>query len=161
VGTFAVQIAKALGAEVTAVCSGRNTGLARSIGADHVMDYTLEDFTQRDERYDFILGANGYHPIAAYKRALTPTGRYVMAGGAGKQMTEAMLLGPWLSMGGGRKLGNLLMAPKQQDLEALRDLLAAGKVTPVIDRSYPLAQVPEAIAYLEQGHAQGKVVITV
>jgi NADPH:quinone reductase-like Zn-dependent oxidoreductase len=160
VGTFAVQIAKALGAEVTAVCSSRNVDLARSCGADHVIDYSKDDFTSQGLRYDFILGANGYHPIGAYRRALSPTGRYVMAGGAGKQMTEAMFLGPWLSRGG-RKLGNLLMAPKQADLGTVRDLLAEGKIVPAIDRSYPLAQVPEAIAYLEQGHAQGKVVITV
>ena len=159
VGTFAVQIAKALGAEVTAVCSARNVELARSIGADHVIDYTQVDFTREAGRYDFILGANGYHPIAAYRRTLAPTGRYVMAGGAGKQMTEAMFLGPWLSLGG-RKLGNVMMKPSLADLETLAGLLESGQVVPVIDRAYPLAQVPEAIAYLEQGHATGKVVIT-
>jgi NADPH:quinone reductase-like Zn-dependent oxidoreductase len=159
VGTFAVQIAKAMGAEVTAVCSTRNLELARSIGADHAIDYSQADFTQQAGRYDFILGANGYHPIAAYRRALTPTGRYVMAGGAGRQMTEAMLLGPWLSRGG-RRMGQVMMKPSAAGLETLRRMLESGQVVPVIDRSYPLAQVPAAIAYLEEGHARGKVVIT-
>lgn len=161
VGTFAVQIAKAMGAEVTAVCSGRNQELARSIGADHVIDYGKEDFTRQDERYDVIVAANGYHPLSDYKRALAPHGRYAMTGGAGKQMAEAVFLGPWQSEKGGRKMGRVDMKPKQADLEFLRDLLETGKVAPVIDRTYRLEQVPEAIRYLEEGHARGKVVITV
>jgi NADPH:quinone reductase-like Zn-dependent oxidoreductase len=161
VGTMAVQIAKALGAEVTAVCSDRNLDLARSLGADHVIDYSREDFTRQVQRYDVIVAANGYHPLAAYKRALSPQGRYAMVGGAGRQMAEAIFLGPWQSEAGGRRLGWVDMKPNLADMQFLADLLEAGKLKPVIDRRYGLAQVPEAIRYLEEGHARGKVVITV
>jgi len=161
VGTFAVQIAKALGAEVTAVCSSRNAEPARAMGADHVLDYATVDFTQQAERYDVIVAANGYHPLAAYKRALTPQGRYAMVGGAGKQMAEAIFFGPWQSEKGGRRLGRVDMKPNQADMQFLAELLDAGKLKPVIDRRYGLAQVPQAIRYLEEGHARGKVVITV
>ena len=161
VGTFAVQIAKSFGAEVTAVCSTSKMEMVRSIGADHVIDYTQEDFTQRERRYDLILAANGYHPISAYQRALSPNGIYVMTGGTTAQMFEAMLLGPWRSKNGGQKLGNILAKSSQKDLIFLKELIEAGKVTPVIDRRYPLSEVPDAIRYLEAGHAQGKIVITV
>jgi NADPH:quinone reductase-like Zn-dependent oxidoreductase len=161
VGMFAVQIAKALGAEVTAVCSTRNLDIARSIGADHVIDYTKEDFTQNGHRYDLILAANGYHSISDYRRVLTPKGTYVMTGGAMAQLSEAMLKGPWMSRSGGQKMGNLLAKPNKGDLAFMKELLEAGKVKPVIDRCYPLSEVPDAIRYLEEGHAQGKVVITV
>lgn len=161
VGTLAVQIARALGAEVTAVCSSRNVELARSLGAGQVIDYSMEDFTQQEERYDVIVAANGYHPLAAYKRALSPRGRYAMVGGAGKQMAEAIFMGPWLSEKGGRRLGRVDMKPTPADMQFLADLLAAGRLKPVIDRRYGLAQVPEAIRYLEEGHARGKVVVTV
>jgi NADPH:quinone reductase-like Zn-dependent oxidoreductase len=161
VGSFAVQIAKALGAEVTAVCSTKNMETARSIGADHVIDYTREDFSQNWQRYDLILAANGYQPISAYKRALRPTGRYVMTGGSTAQMFQAMLLGPWLSRNGTQKMGNGGAGPNHQDLAFVRDLLEAGKVVPVMDRCYPLSHVPDAIRYLEEGHARGKVVITI
>ena len=160
VGTFAVQIAKAFGAEVTGVCSTRNLDMARSIGADQVIDYTQEDFTQNGQRYDLILAANGYHPISDYKRALRPKGTYVMSGGSTKQMFQAMLLGPWLSRNGSQKMGNLLAKPNQKDLVFMKELLEAGKVVPVIERRYPLSEVAEALRYLEAGHAQGKVVIT-
>jgi NADPH:quinone reductase-like Zn-dependent oxidoreductase len=160
VGTFAVQIAKALGAEVTAVCSSRNVDLVRSLGATHVINYCKEDFTTQAQRYDLIVAANGYHPLSAYRRVLTPTGRYAMVGGAGKQMAEAIFLGPLLSLGGGRKLGNVMMKANAQDLQFLKELLEAGKVVPVIDRRYTLDQVPEAVRYVEEGHARGKVVIT-
>ncbi|HLV97544.1 MAG TPA: NAD(P)-dependent alcohol dehydrogenase [Ktedonobacterales bacterium] len=153
VGTFAVQLAKALGAEVTAVCSTRNVEMVRSLGADHVIDYTREDVTQQGQPYDLILAANGYHSIFAYRRALRPEGRYVMTGGSNAQMFQAMLLGPVISMSGTRKMGNLLARPNQQDLTFIKGLLEAGKVVPVIDRQYPLHQVPEAIRYLEAGHA--------
>ena len=159
VGTFAVQIAKSFGAEVTGVCSTSKLNMVRSIGADHVIDYTQEDFTKNGQRYDLILAANGHHPISAYKRALSPEGIYVMTGGSGAQMFQAMLLGPMISMTGHKKMGNLLKQPSKKDLVVLRELLEAGKVTPVIDRTYPLSEVPEAIRYLENGHAQGKVVI--
>lgn len=161
VGLFAVQIAKAFGAEVTAVCSTRNIDRMRSIGADHVIDYTQEDFTQNGQRYDFILAANGYRPISAYKRALSPEGTYVMTGGANSQMFEAMLLGPLVSITGNQKMGNVMTKPDQKKLTFMKQLLEAGKVKPVIDRCFPLSEVAEAIRYLETGHAQGKVVITV
>jgi len=161
VGTFAVQIAKAFGAEVTGVCSTRNVDMVRSIGADHVIDYTQEDFTKNGQRYDLILAVNGYHPISAYQRALSQEGMYVMTGGSMAQMFQAMLLGPWLSKNGSQKMGNLLAKPNQKDLVFVKELLEAGKVVPVIERRYPLREVPEAIRYVEEGHAKGKVVITV
>jgi NADPH:quinone reductase-like Zn-dependent oxidoreductase len=161
VGTFAVQIAKSFGCEVTAVCSTRNVDMVRSIGADHVIDYTQEDFTQNGQRYDLILAANGFHPISAYQRALSPQGRYVMTGGTNAQMFQAMLFGPWLSRNGSQKMGNLLAKPNQTDLMCMKELLEEGLVVPEIDRRYPLRETAEAIRYLEKGHAQGKVVITV
>ncbi len=160
VGTFALQIAKALGAEVTAVCSTRNVDLARSLGADHVIDYTQEDFTKNGKQYDLILATNGYHPLADYQHALSPTGRYVMTGGANAQMTEAMLYGPLKSRNGKQQMGNLLAQPNQKDLEYVAELLAAGKVKPVIAKRYPLAETADAIRYMEAGRAQGKIVIT-
>ncbi len=161
VGTFAVQIAKSFGAEVTAVCSPRNVDKARSIGADHVIDYTREDFTQSGQRYDLILGANAYHSIFDYRRALSQDGVYVMAGGGGAQGLQTMLLGPLLSLIGSKKMRFFITKMSKKDLIFLKDLLEAGKVVPVIDRRYPLSGVAEALRYLEAGHAQGKVVITV
>jgi NADPH:quinone reductase-like Zn-dependent oxidoreductase len=131
------------------------------MGADHVIDYTQEDFTQNGQYYDLIFAANGYHPILAYRRALSPKGTYVMSGGSMAQVFQAMLLGPWLSMIGTKKMGNMMAKPNNKDLAFLKELIEAGKVKPVIDRCYPLAEVPEALRYLEEGHAQGKVVITV
>lgn len=161
VGTFAVQVAKALGAEVTAVCSSGKVSMVRSIGADHVIDYTREDFTQNGQAYDLILAANGYRPITRYRDALTPTGKYVMAGGSMKQIFQAMLLGPLLSRKGGRKLAGLQAVPDQKDLLFLKELIEAGKIVPVIDRCYPFSEVREALRYLGEGHARGKVVITI
>jgi NADPH:quinone reductase-like Zn-dependent oxidoreductase len=161
VGTFAVQIAKSFGAEVTAVCSTRNLDLVRSIGADHVIDYTKEDFTKNGLRYDLIIAANGYQSILDYKRALSPKGIYVMTGGAGAQMFQAMLMGPWISMMGAKKMGNLSVIPNQADLIVLKNLIETKKIAPVIDRRYKLSEVPDAIRYLEEGHARGKVVINV
>jgi NADPH:quinone reductase-like Zn-dependent oxidoreductase len=160
VGTFAVQIAKSFGAEVTAVCSTRNLDTARSIGADSVIDYTREDFTRNGQRYDLILAANGYHSIFAYRRALSPGGIYVVAGGSMAQMFQSTLLGPWISMTGSKKMGGVMAKRSQKDLIFLKELIEAGKVKPVIDRRYPLRDVPEAIRYMEEEHAQGKVVIT-
>jgi len=160
VGTFAVQLAKSFETDVTAVCSTRNVVMARSIGADHVIDYTQEDFTRNGQRYDLILAANGYQSLADYKRALSPTGTYVMTGGTPAQMFQAMLLGPWFSRGGSQRMSNGGAGPNQKDLAFMQGLLAAGKVVPVIDRTYPLSHLPDAIRYLEEGHAQGKVVIT-
>jgi NADPH:quinone reductase-like Zn-dependent oxidoreductase len=161
VGTFAVQIAKSFGAEVTAVCSTRNLEMARSIGADHIIDYTKENFTENGQQYDLILAANGYHPLSAYKRALTPKGIYVMAGGSMAQMFQAMLLGSWMSETGGKKMGGVSAKRNQKDLAFLKELVEAGKVVPVIDRRYPLSEAAEALRYLGEGHARGKVVITV
>jgi len=161
VGTFAVQLAKAFGAEVTAVCSTRNVETARSIGADDVIDYTEEDFADRDERYDLIVAVNGSRSIFAYRRALRPDGTYVMVGGSNKQMIQAVALGPVLSAVGSQKLGNMIAGPDRDDLTDLRGFLEEGAVEPVIDRRYSLAEVPEALMYLEGGHAQGKVLITV
>lgn len=160
VGTFAVQIAKYFGAEVTAVCSTGKIDMARSVGADHVIDYTKEDFTKNGQRYDLIIAANGYHTILDYKRALSPNGIYVMAGGSGAQMFEAMLAGPLISMTGGKKMRGVSAKPNKKDLLFLKELLESGKIRPVMDRRYPLSEVADAIRYLEEGHAIGKVVIT-
>ena len=160
VGTFAVQIAKSFGAKVTGVCSTKKLDMVRSIGADQVIDYTQEDFTQNEQRYDLIIAANGYHSLSDYKRALSPKGIYVMTGGSMAQVFQAMLLGPWISMAGSKKMGALSSRPNQKDLVFMKELLEAGKVVPVIDRRYPLSEVAEALRYLEEGHARGKVVIT-
>src|SRR5437870_10882813 len=149
VGTFAVQIAKSLGAEVTAVCSTRNLDMVRSIGADQVIDYTQEDFTKSGQRYDLILAVNGYHSLSAYKRALHPEGVYVMTGGSNAQMFQAMLLGPLISRTGRQKMGNSAHKPNQKDLMFMKELLEASKVKPVIDRRFPLRDVADAIRYLE------------
>jgi NADPH:quinone reductase-like Zn-dependent oxidoreductase len=160
VGTFAVQIAKSFGAEVTAVCSARNLDMARSIGADQVIDYMQEDFTRNGQHYDLIFAANGYHPIRDYKRALSPSGIYVMAGGSTPQMFEALLLGSWFSRSGNKKMTHVSAKPNKQDLAFVSALLESGKVVPVIDRCYPLSAAAEALRYLGEGHARGKVVIT-
>ncbi len=160
VGTFAVQIAKTFGTEVTAVCSTRNVDAVRSIGADHVLDYTKDDFAANAQRYDLILAANGDRSIWDYKRALTADGAYAMTGGSNRQLVDAMLFGPLLSMGR-QRLGNLLMKPNQADLLFLTELCEAGKVSPMIDRRFPLSEVPAAVRYVEDGHARGKVVITI
>ncbi|MBZ5505010.1 MAG: NAD(P)-dependent alcohol dehydrogenase [Acidobacteriia bacterium] len=161
VGTFAVQIAKAFGAEVTAVCSMKKMDTARSIGADHVIDYAQQDFTKSGQLYDLILAANAYHSIFAYRHALSPRGIYVLAGGGGIQILQGMLLGPLLSLLGSKKMRFFIANINQKDLGLLKDLLEAGKVVPVIDRRYPLSRVAEALRYLEEKHAKGKIVITV
>jgi NADPH:quinone reductase-like Zn-dependent oxidoreductase len=161
VGTFAVQIAKSFGAEVTGVCSTRNVALVRSIGADHVVDYTQDDFTRHGPRYDLILDAAAYRSLEEHQRALWQGGAYVLVGGSGRRYFEIMLKGPRLSRKGDQRFGTFVKQARQEDLAFLKDLLDSGKVVPVIDRRYPSSDVPEAIRYLEQGHAQGKVVITV
>ena len=160
VGTFAVQIAKSFAAEVTAVCSTGNVDQARSLGADHVIDYTKENFTQSGKQYDLIFAANGYHSLSAYKRALAPKGMYIMAGGTKAQIFHAMLFGSLMSITGGKKMGGVSAKRSQKDLAVLKDLIEAGKVVPVIDRRYPLSEAAEAIRYLGAGHARGKVVIS-
>jgi NADPH:quinone reductase-like Zn-dependent oxidoreductase len=165
-GTFAVQLAKAFGAEVTAVCSTWNVDQARSIGADHVIDYTQVACTRNGQRYDLILAVNGYHPISAYRRTLRPTGRYVLVGASKthiyKALLQALLLGPVISRTGKQKMGFMGIAKiNQKDLVYVKELLEVGKVAPVTERRYPLAETAEALRYLEEGHARGKVVINV
>ncbi len=161
VGTFAVQIAKSFGAEVTAVCSTRNLDMARQIGADHVIDYTKENFSRNGQRYDVIIAVNGNHPIQDYWRALSPGGIYVVIGGSMAQLFQGMLLGPLASRIGSKKMGFMGIAKtNQKDLVLMGELLEAGKVVPVIDRCYPMRETAEAIRYLVEEHAKGKVVIT-
>lgn len=160
VGTFAVQIAKAFGCEVTGVCSSSKMDMVRSIGADHVINYQKEDVTKSDERYDLVIAANGYHPVTDYKRILTPAGRYLSVGGSLSQMFESMLLGPLLSGKNGKQIGHVSATANPKDLAFVTDLAASGKIKPVIDRVYTLPEVPDAMRYLEEGHARGKVVIS-
>ena len=161
VGTYAVQIAKAFGAEVTAVCSTRNVEQAWALGADHVIDYTKENFTQSGKQYDLILAANGYHSLGDYKRALAPGGIYVMAGGKTRQIFDVILLGWWYSRGGDKKLANVMAHSSVPDLLVINELVESGKVKPTIDRTYPLEQTADALRYLGEGHARGKIVIKV
>jgi NADPH:quinone reductase-like Zn-dependent oxidoreductase len=135
--------------------------MVRSIGADHVIDYTQEDFTQNGQQYDLILAVNGYHPISAYQRALSPKGIYVMAGGTMAQIFQAMLLGPRMSKTEGKKLRGVSAKASQKDLVILKELIEADKVVPVIDKKYSFSEIPDALRYLGEGHARGKVVITV
>jgi len=159
VGTFAVQIAKSLDTEVTGVCSTRNVEMVRSIGADHVIDYTQEDFTQSGQRYDLILDNVGNHSFSDLRRALTPQGKVQPnTGHAGMgYVIKAFALSLFLRQQGGM----LLAVPKHEDLLILKELIEAGKVTPIIDRTYPLSEALEAFQYLDEGHAQGKVVIII
>ena len=159
-GTFAVQIAKSFGAEVTGVDSTRKLDIMRSIGADHVIDYTQEDFTKNEQRYDWILDFAGYHSIVDYSRALSPKGIYVMVGGSAATFLQILLLGPLISMIGNKKMG-LLMHKPNKGLNFMKELFEAGKVKPIIDKHYPLSEVPEALRYFGKGHNRGKVVITV
>jgi NADPH:quinone reductase-like Zn-dependent oxidoreductase len=163
VGTFAVQIAKSFGTEVTGVCSTRNLEMVRSIGADHVIDYTREDFTRDGPRYDLIYDAVGNRSVSAYKRALRPQGTCVIAGFSGlSRLFQHLIVGRLMSMTGNKKIGLMGLAkPNQKDLLIIKGLLEAGKVVPVIDRRYPLGETADAIRYLEAGHARGKVVISV
>jgi NADPH:quinone reductase-like Zn-dependent oxidoreductase len=165
VGTFAVQIAKAFGAHVTGVCSTTKVEMVRSIGADHVIDYRREDFTEGDQRYELILDIGGNSSLSGLRRALTPQGTLVIVGGEGggrwlgvvDRLLRAHLLFPFVS----QKLRTFISSENHEDLIVLKELIESGKLTPAIDRTYPLAEVPEAIRYLEEGHARGKVVITV
>jgi NADPH:quinone reductase-like Zn-dependent oxidoreductase len=165
VGTYAVQLAKAFGAHVTGVCSTKKVEMVRSIGADHVIDYTQEDFAEGDQRYDLILDIGGNSSLARLRRALTARGTLVIVGGEtdGRWLggTDRQLRALMLSRFVGQKLGTFVSSENHEDMIVLKDLTESGKLTPVIDRTYPLSEVPEAIRYLEQGHARGKVVITV
>jgi len=162
VGIYAVQMAKAFGAEVTAVCRTRNLDMVRSIGADHVIDYTREDFTESGQHYDIIYAVNGYHPILAYRRALNPNGICVVAGGSFSQILQALFFGPLISKFGGKKIGFQGVATTlKEDLLVIKELLETGKIVPVIDKCYPLSETAEAVKYLIEEHGRGKVVITV
>jgi len=162
VGTFAVQIAKYFGAEVTAVDSTKKLDMLRSIGADHVIDYTQVDFTRNGQRYDLILDIAAHHSIFDYKRALSPNGIYSIVGGSRAAIFQALFLGPLISMTGNKKMGLMAWKPnKKEDLDFVIELIESGKVVPVIDRRYPLNEVAEALRYFEEGHHQGKIVITV
>jgi NADPH:quinone reductase-like Zn-dependent oxidoreductase len=154
VGTFAVQIAKYFGAEVTGVCSTRKLDMVRSIGADQVIDYTQEDFTQSGQRYDLVLDVAAYRSISDYRRVLSPTGIYVLVGGSMARIIQA-------SFTGRKNIRTLGVKPNKEDLVLVKGLLEAGEVVPVVDRRYPLHEVAEALRYYGGGHAQGKVVITV
>ena len=158
-GSFAIQIAKSFEAEVTGVDSGEKLGLMRSIGADHVIDYTKEDFTKNGQCYDFILDFAAHHSIFDYKRALSSKGVYTVVGGSSARVTQVIFLGPLISIIGSKKMSLLLHKPNK-GLDSLKELFEAGKVKPVIDRRYPLSKVPEAFRYFGEGHAKGKVVIT-
>lgn len=161
VGTFALQLAQYFGAEVTALCGAGNSQAMRALGAHHVIDYAREDFAKSGHRYDLILAVNGNRSIFDYRRALTPNGVYVMVGGGGSQLFQAMLLGPVLSLLGKQKLGALTSTPNQTDLLLMKALFESGQLKPVIDRRYPLSEIAAAIRYVEAGHAKGKVVIRV
>ncbi|MDD5065784.1 MAG: NAD(P)-dependent alcohol dehydrogenase [bacterium] len=160
IGTFAVQIARSFGAEVTGVCSTSNLDLVRSIGADHVIDYTQEDFTRNGLHYDLILATAGFRSLFDYRRALSPTGIHVATGGSLAQVFQPMLLGPWLTMFGKKKLCTLSAKADRNDLEFIKGLIEAGKVKPVIDRRFTLKETAEALRYYGKGHSRGKVVIT-
>jgi NADPH:quinone reductase-like Zn-dependent oxidoreductase len=156
IGTFAVQIAKSFGAEVTGVCSTRNLDLVRSIGADQVIDYTREDFTQKEQRYDLIIDIVANRSISDYMRALSPKGNYVSVA----FNASSVFLGPLISMTGSKKVSQLSHKTNVKDLVYMKELIEAGKVVPVIDRRYPLSEVAEAFRYYAEGHPSGKVVIT-
>jgi NADPH:quinone reductase-like Zn-dependent oxidoreductase len=161
VGTFAVQIAKALGAQVTGVCGGKNMEMVKSIGADHVIDYMKEKFWKSGKKYDLILDNAAYHSIRKPLRALNPTGIYVLIGGSMTGFVVSSILKPIYSKKDGRKITSMLTKVNTPDLVFLKELLETGKIVPVIDRTYSLREVPEAIRYIEKGHARGKVVITI
>jgi len=161
VGTFAVQIAKAFGAEVTAVCSTRNLEMVRSLGADHVIDYKVEDFTQNGQQYELILAVNGYHPISDYLRALKPEGSYIVAGGSMAQLAQAASNKKKVSKTGSQKIYIASLVQSQKDLIFIKGLLESGKIKPVIDGCYPLNETAEAFWYFEKEHSRGKVVISV
>jgi NADPH:quinone reductase-like Zn-dependent oxidoreductase len=161
VGTFAVQIAKYHGAEVTAVDGAAKLDMLRSIGADHVIDYRQEDFTKSGQRYDLILEVVAHRSIFAYRRALEPKGVCVFIGGSTPAIFQALFLGPLVSMTGSKKLGVVMWKPNsKEDLAILEELFDAGKVVPVIDRRYPLSEVPEALRYMDEEPQLGKIVIT-
>ena len=160
-GTFAVQLAKLYGAEVTGVDNTGKLDFMRSIGADHVIDCTLEDFTKNGQQYDVILDVVAHRSVFDYKRALSPNGRYFAVGGSLATLFQILLLGPWIRMTTGKKIRVLAVLPNLKDMIHVTELCEAGKVVPIIDRRYQLSEVPEALRYLGEGRAKGKVVIIV
>ncbi len=160
-GTFAVQLAKLCGAEVTGVDNTGKLDFMSSLGADHVIDYTREDFTKNGRQYDMVLDVIAHRSVFAYERALRPDGSYFMIGGSVATVFQILLLGPWIRRTTGKRIRMLVVQPNLKDMVYVTELCEAGKVIPVIDRRYPLSEVPEAIRYLGEGHAKGKVVITV
>ena len=161
VGSFAVQLAKAFGADVTGVCSTKKVAMVRSLGADQVIDYTQADVTDNGQQYDLILDAAAFRWFLEYRRVLRPKGRYVLVGGSTRRLFQTMIVGPVVSMFGSNTFGTILASPNTKDLGVIKELLEAGKVTPVIDRCYPLSETADALRYLEERQVQGKVVITV
>src|SRR5688572_20403064 len=159
--TFAVQLAKLYGAQVTGVDNTGKLDFMRSLGADHIIDYTQEDFTKNGKQYDLILDIVAHRSAFAYKRALRSNGSYFLAGGSVATILQVLLLGPWISMIESKKMRVLAVRPNTEDVDFMKDLIEAGKVTPVIDKTHPLSEVPEAIGYVGEGHARGKVVISV
>jgi NADPH:quinone reductase-like Zn-dependent oxidoreductase len=160
-GTFAVRLAKLYGAEVTGVDNTGKLDFMRSLGADHVIDYTQEDFTKNGEQYDLILDIVAHRSVFAYKRALRSNGSYFLAGGSVATIFQILLLGPWISMIESKRMRVLAVGPNLKDMVYITELYEAGKVVPVIDRRYPLSEVPEALRYLGEGRVKGKVVISV
>jgi len=163
VGTFAVQIAKVLGAHVTGVCSGKNLEMVKSIGADNVIDYTKEDYWRSDKKYDLILDNAAFYSITKPLSAMNPTGIYVPVGGSSSMVSimQSMILNPIIAMIKGRKVVSFIANINQKDLDILKEYLETEKVTSVIDKRYSLDEVPQAISYVEEGHTRGKVIITV
>jgi NADPH:quinone reductase-like Zn-dependent oxidoreductase len=165
VGTFAVQIAKSFDTEVTAVCSTKNQEMARSIGADHVIDYSKENFTKNGKQYDLIFCANGYHSVFSYKRALSPNGISIMAGASKsaipKALLQMLLITPFIELAGKKRMYTFMAKINQNDLSVVSQLMESGKVKPVIDKVYTLAEVPEAVRHMEKWHSKGKIIIKV
>jgi NADPH:quinone reductase-like Zn-dependent oxidoreductase len=158
-----VQLAKYFGAVVTAVVSTQNIDQARELGADASIDYTRVDFTKARQQYDLILAVSGYHPLLAYRRALKPSGRYVLVGASShlnRALLQTLVLGPVISRMGRRKMGHVLMASSQEDLIFLKDLLIAGNIKPMVEKTFPFPELPAALRYLEGGHVRGKIALT-
>ncbi len=160
IGTFAVQIAKHFGAHVTGVCGAKNVEMIRSLGAEHIIDYTQEDFTQNGELYDLILATAGHRSIFDYRKSLKPHGKFIVTGGSMSQIFQGMLLGPLISMFGKKELGSFVVKPNK-DLNLIKELIEAKEVKPIIDKQYPLSQTPDALRYYSKGHTRGKIVISI
>ena len=161
VGSFAVPMVKSYGAEVTGVCPTNKMDFVHSLGADHVIDFTQKDFTRNGQQYDLILDVQGHHSIVDYRRALSPTGRYIMVGGSTKLVNQLLFLWPWLSLFSRKKMSLLMHKPDANDLNVMKTFFEAGSVSPVIDKCYPLSKLAEAMRYYGEGHVKGKIAITI